>query len=120
MSLEATIVSAIDTAFAAAGDLVGSFTLRKTDSSFDPSNADTTLTTVDYIVTGVFEKVDDSILEPADIKDNMRDLWVLSKDALPEIDDKIIDASGKEFTIMPVMPIKAYDKAFLYKVRIKG
>jgi len=121
MGLQATIAKAVDTAFKAAGDLVGPFTLRKRASSFTPVGAVTTVVTTDYTLTGVFEDVFDSNSGLTVVGAGKRVLWAkssVSTDPSPETNDLIIGPDSTEYKIGLVTKVASYGATFLYRLEL--
>lgn len=131
MSLVSAIQSAIDDAFNALGDLVGSFTLRRRTSTFNPLTSDYSEVVTDYIGTGFIDKdfkdsygnqsserrTIESSIHGTTIETGNTVLWLkISQE--PKVSDFIVMPDSVERVIVKVTPIKTYNTAFMYEIEL--
>lgn len=117
MSLSTKVTDAVTKAFTAAGDLVGDFTLRKVQKTFDPATTTTVTVNADTVGKGV---VDDEKIGYMD-RDSMTNQYItiwLQISVEPEVNDVLIDVDSSERLVLEVNPIRSYDTAFLYEVKV--
>lgn len=120
MSLEGRLTAAVNRAFIALDDLAGTFTINEIDTSgYDPVTGNTNEVKTPHTVTGIFDSFDTEGLDKTVIESSDLKVLVLPIDAFkPSVGDTLI-ANSIEYTVMDVGFIRAYDKDFLWELRVR-
>jgi hypothetical protein len=118
MSMSSTIVSAIDQAFRAMGDLVGPVTIRSYEETYVPSTGLLTKVTVETETEGVIAEYDAVDIDGEVIQREDRRIFLKHKDGLSiKIGDEMIDVSGVKYVVQDPKQIRPRDVTLLWEVR---
>lgn len=114
MSNIATIQSAITQAFDILGDLVGTFTLKRSVETFNPATSDVTSVSSTIVGQGVFHNDKTAFFSTTELSKGRTKVWV--KFAVPpELTDVMVLPDGSERSILEIKPVQANTTVFIYE-----
>ena len=118
MSLSTQIATAVEQAFVACGDLVGSFTVSRTVITYDPSSGESVETASSFTAKGVIDKDSNKFTMFTTVEADQFRIWLKSS-IEPKIDDLITLSDASVHRIVDVKSIKPNNTAFLYELLVK-
>jgi hypothetical protein len=118
MSLSTQIALAVEQAFVACGDLVGSFTISRTVITYDPLSGESVETASSFTAKGVIDKDSSKFTMFTTVEADQFRIWLKSS-IEPKIDDQIALPDNSLHRIVDVKSVKPYNVAFIYELLVK-
>jgi hypothetical protein len=115
MSRVAQIQKAVDKAFLAAGDLVGTFTLKRESNVFNPATSEYVSTSSTFTCQGVFDNDKSKYAPLTELQKGMTRVWLKSTEP-PRLTDVLVLPSSAERAIVEIKPVQANTTVFIYEV----
>jgi hypothetical protein len=115
MSNIALVQSAIVTAFNVLGDLVGTFTLKRSTNVFNPATSEVTATASTFVCQGVFDNEKNKYLPLTELAKGTTRVW-LKCSTEPKLSDILVLPNAEERSIIEIKPVQANTTIFIYEV----
>ena len=115
MSQISTIQAGVNQAFKALGNLVGTFTLQRNNTVFDPMTSNVTSTVTNYVGEGVYDQSQKKYLALTELSQDKIRVWLKITEE-PKLSDRLICPDGTNRSILEVRPVQANTTVFVYEV----